>query len=157
MRKYTIILLAVFCALLLCACGADQPAETASDASAATPAVAKAPLPNITDYHLRDNDSLYLDHDRTSVVTMYLTIGPGNSEEGTDHTWQEVNSLSAYYYEEHGIPRYQVSALLQVGDENGPLAGEVGYGEAVPNATVQIRGQTSSREKQKNYKIELNM
>lgn len=155
MRKYTIILLAVFCALLLCACGADQPAETATDASAATPAVAKAPLPNITDYHLRDNDSLYLDHDRTSVVTMYLTIGPGNSEEGTDHTWQEVNSLSAYYYEEHGIPRYQVSALLQVGDENGPLAGEVGYGEAVPNATVQIRGQTSSREKQKNYKIEL--
>lgn len=155
MRKYTIILLAVFCALLLCACGAEQPAEAASDASAATATVAKAPLPSVTDYHLRDNDSLYLDHDRTSVVTMFLTIGPGNSEEGTDHTWQEVNSLSAYYYEEHGIPRYQVSALLQVGDENGPLAGEVGYGEVVPNATVQIRGQTSSRGRQKNYKIEL--
>lgn len=155
MRKYTIILLAVCCALLLCACGAKQPAEAAPDTSAATATVAKAPLPSVTDYHLRDNDSLYLDHDRTSVVTMYLTIGPGNSEEGTDHTWQEVNSLSAYYYEEHGIPRYQVSALLQVGDENGPLAGEVGYGEVVPNATVQIRGQTSSRERQKSYKIEL--
>ena len=34
-------------------------------------------------------------------------------------------------------------------------AGEVGYGENVPNATVQIRGQTSSRNAQKNYKIEL--
>lgn len=155
MRKYTIILLAVFCALLLCACGVKQSEEAAPDASSAAATVAKAPLPSVTDYHLRDNDSLYLDHDRTSVVTMYLTIGPGNSEEGTDHTWQEVNSLSAYYYEEHGIPRYQVSALLQVGDENGPLAGEVGYRQQVPNATVQIRGQTSSRNAQKNYKIEL--
>lgn len=155
MRKYTIILLAVFCALLLCACGVKQSEEAAPDASSAAATVAKAPLPSVTDYHLRDNDSLYLDHDRTSVVTMYLTIGPGNSEEGTDHTWQEVNSLSAYYYEEHGIPRYQVSALLQVGDENGPLAGEVGYGQQVPNATVQIRGQSSSRGRQKNYKIEL--
>lgn len=155
MRKYTIILLAVFCALLLCACGVKQSEEAAPDASSAAATVAKAPLPSVTDYHLRDNDSLYLDHDRASVVTMYLTIGPGNSEEGTDHTWQEVNSLSAYYYEEHGIPRYQVSALLQVGDENGPLAGEVGYGQQVPNATVQIRGQTSSRNAQKNYKIEL--
>lgn len=155
MRKYTIILLAVFCALLLCACGVKQSEEAAPDASSAAATVAKAPLPSVTDYHLRDNDSLYLDHDRTSVVTMYLTIGPGNSEEGTDHTWQEVNSLSAYYYEEHGIPRYQVSALLQVGDENGPLAGEVGYGQQVPNATVQIRGQTSSRNAQKNYKLEL--
>ena len=44
---------------------------------------------------------------------------------------------------------------MQVGDENGPTQGEVGYGESVPNATVQIRGQTSSQNAQKNYKIEL--
>ena len=159
MRKLATILLPACCALLLCACGAGSALETdpASVSADTVPAqtVPKAPVPDVTDHHLRDNDSLYLDHDRTSVVTMYLTIGPGNSEEGTDHTWQEVNSLSAYYYEEHGIPRYQVSALLQVGDENGPLPGEVGYGEVVPNATVQIRGQTSSRSAQKNYKIEL--
>lgn len=161
MKKYTIFLLAVCCALLLCACGTDLTGETsATEVTVAADeipveTVAKVPLPNVTDYHLRDNDSLYLDHDRTSVVTMYLTIGTGNSEEGTDHSWQEVNSLSAYYYEKLGIPRYKVSALLQVGDENGPLAGEVGYGEVIPNATVQIRGQTSSRSAQKNYKIEL--
>lgn len=161
MKKLMRILLSVCCALLLCACGNNRPAETTTQEvsipgetfPAAT--VAKAPSPSVTDYHLRDNASLYLDHDRTSVVTMYLTIGTGNSAEGTDHTWQEVNSLSAYYYTDHGIPRYKVSALLQVGDENGPLAGEVGYGEQVPNATVQIRGQTSSRNPQKNYKIEL--
>ena len=46
-------------------------------------------------------------------------------------------------------------AILQVGDENGPLQGEVGYGEIVPNATVKIRGQSSTERVQKNYKIEL--
>ena len=150
MKKYAQLLLLGCCMLLLCACGAEQPVEETAETS-----VAIAPLPSVTDYHLRDNDYLYLDHDRTSVVTMYLTIGSGNSEEGTDHTWQEINSLDTYYYSERGIPRYQVSALLQVGDENGPLKGEVGFGKQVPNATVQIRGQTSSRNSQKNYKIEL--
>ena len=62
---------------------------------------------------------------------------------------------SVYDYEDMGVERYQVAGLLQVGDENGPTQGEVGYGESVPNATVQIRGQTSSQNAQKNYKIEL--
>ena len=150
MRKYAQLLLLGCCMLLLCACGAEQPVEEPAETS-----VAIAPLPSVTDYHLRDNDYLYQEQDRTSVVTMYLTIGTGNREEGTDHTWQEINSLDNYYYSEHNIPRYQVSALLQVGDENGPLKGEVGFGELVPNATVQIRGQTSSRNSQKSYKIEL--
>ena len=63
--------------------------------------------------------------------------------ENTNHSWEEINSYSVFDYEEMGVPRYQVAALLQVGDENGPVAGEVGYGETVPNATVQIRGQSS--------------
>ncbi|MFR4625803.1 MAG: hypothetical protein ACLT8Y_03970 [Dorea formicigenerans] len=56
-----------------------------------------------------------------------------------------------------GVDRYQVAGLLQVGDENGPTSGNVGYAEEVPNATVQIRGQTSSSNAQKNYKIELKL
>ena len=54
-----------------------------------------------------------------------------------------------------GVERYQAAALLQVGDEDGPQQGAVGYGETAPNATVQVRGQTSSEYAQKNYKIEL--
>jgi hypothetical protein len=42
---------------------------------------------------------------------------------------------------------------LQVGDENGPVEGQLGYGQIVPNATVTIRGQTSTRYAQKNYRI----
>ena len=117
--------------------------------------VKKADSQEIDQVHLRDKDSLYENDEETSVVTMYLTVSKGNSSENTDHTWQEINSYSTYDYDEMGVKRYQTAALLQVGDENGPVEGMVGYGENVPNATVQIRGQTSSRNAQKNYMIEL--
>jgi spore coat protein H len=107
-----------------------------------------------TDYeHLRDKGLIY--DDNNSVITMYLTVREGNASEGTNHTWEEINTYSAYYYDERGIDRYKVEALLQVGTENGIPAGNLGYGETAPNATVQIRGQSSSRNPQKNYKIEL--
>ncbi len=104
---------------------------------------------------LEDNDMLYANDDDTSIITMYLTVSSGNSAENTNHTWKEVNSYSVYDYEEMGIERYAVNGLLQVGDENGPLEGELGYGKYVPNAVVTIRGQSSSRGRQKSYKIEL--
>jgi len=104
--------------------------------------------------HLRDKDLLYTDN-YTDVETMYLTVSYGNSSENTDHTWEEVNTYSAYYYDNLGIDRYKVAALLQVGDESGPVYGKLGYGRNTPNATVQVRGQTSSTNVQKNYKIKL--
>lgn len=89
------------------------------------------------------------------IVTMYLTVYRGNRAENTDHTWEEINTYSVYDYERMGVARYQAAALLQVGDENGPVEGQLGYGETAPNATVQVRGQTSSEYSQKNFKIEL--
>ena len=106
-------------------------------------------------YHLTDNPAIYQTMDKNSVQTMYLTVSRGNDAENTNHSWAEVNNLSAYDYEKMGIDRYQVMGLLQIGDESGPKSGELGYGETVPNATVQIRGQTSSKNKQKNYKIKI--
>ena len=105
-------------------------------------------------YHLRDKELLYQE-DPQSVKTLYLTIKSGDAAENTNHTWEEINTYSVYDYEKWGLPRYQVAALLQAGDDTGPLAGELGYSETVPNATVQVRGQTSSRNQQKNYKIKL--
>lgn len=104
---------------------------------------------------LEDDRSIYEEDDDTSVVTMYLTVSTGNESENTNHTWEEVNQYSTYYYKEHGIERYGVNGLLQVGDENGPKKGELGYGKKIPNAIVTVRGQTSSRLAQKNYKIKL--
>ena len=105
--------------------------------------------------HLEDKSTLYEQDAEDSVVTMYLTVRRGNKADNTDHSWASINSYSVYDYETMGVDRYQVEGLLQVGDENGPVAGELGFGESAPNATVQIRGQTSSMNAQKNYKIRL--
>lgn len=104
---------------------------------------------------LEDKDTLYANDDEDSVVTMYLTLTTGNASDNTNHTWTEVNSYSAYDYDEMGVERYAVNGLLQVGDEAGPIEGELGYGQNVPNATVTIRGQTSTRYAQKNYRISI--
>ena len=140
--------------------GCSDQAETAVETEAAAEtAVAgdyvEKVTPSLEDFHLRDKDAIYEDDDEDSVVTMYLTVREGNSAEHTDHTWTEINTYSKYWYEDRNIPQYMVEGILQVGDENGPVPGEVGYGELVPNATIKIRGQTSTEREQKNYKIEL--
>ena len=105
--------------------------------------------------HIRDKSLLYEMYEATEVVTMYLTVSVGNAAENTNHTWEEINTYSAYDYESWGVPRYQVAGLLQVGNEEGLVEGELGYGQVAPNCTVQIRGQSSSLNVQKNYKIKI--
>ena len=82
--------------------------------------------------HLRDKDDLYEVYDDSGIVTMYLTVSRGNSSENTDHSWAEINTYSVYDYQAMDVERYQVLGLLQAGDDNGPVAGEVGYGEEAP-------------------------
>ena len=138
----------------LAGCGQDVADEEASDASSSDKAraVEKAPT---GDYVLRDRKSIYADDDEDSVVVMYLTVRRGNSGESTDHTWEEINAHSKYWYEEQGVAQYACEAILQIGDETGPLPEELGYTALAPNATVKVRGQSSSYYSQKNYKISL--
>ena len=110
----------------------------------------------ISEQNISDNSYLYLEDDEDSLVTMYLTVTKGAEGGPTDHTWSEVNANSVFYYQDLGIDRYQVEAILQVGDENGPVEGSLGYGVSMPNAVVQIRGNTTSESEQKSFKIELN-
>lgn len=164
-KKYSLwkrLILAVLPAAAVLGLSACYPEEVSTPESGtvvvesrATAAVAKEPVEDISQAVLRDKDSLYEDDQDDSVVTMYMTVRRGNTGEGTNHSWEEINSYSVYDYDDMGVDRYQVEALLQVGDENEPVDGELGYGTSVPNATVQIRGQTSSRNPQKNYKIRL--
>ena len=168
MRKkcFKQVIAVLMCTALLAGCSGSMTATTdkSSEADAANDtstenmqgdSVEKEEAQDINEYHLRDKDLLYENDDETSVVTMYLTVSRGNSAENTDHSWEEINTYSVYDYDEMNVERYKVNGLLQVGDENGPVAGEVGYGVNTPNATVCVRGQTSSRNQQKNYKIEL--
>lgn len=143
------------CAVLPAGSTESAAGSQAASGEKAADKVEKAPLEDINSVHLRDNPELYTVYDDSGVVTMYLTVSRGNDSENTNHSWAEINHYSVYDYEAMGVPRYQVAALLQVGDENGPVAGEVGYADSVPNATVQIRGQSSSKGAQKNYKIKL--
>lgn len=154
--RRTVLLLGAALAGWCAGCGVLPAEETAASSDGSSTAKAE-PVEKTADtgFHLRDNDALYTVYDDSGVVTMYLTVTRGTEAENTDHTWEQINSYSAYDYEAMQVPRYQVEGLLQVGDESGPAASEVGYGETAPNSTVQIRGQTSSRNAQKNYKIKL--
>lgn len=163
MRKITKILL-VFVALLFLGVALIQslavPKEeeqTDVDALISTQEVSVAiqEAPKIDDLPLEDNMDLYQYDDPDSVVAMYITVRMGNPSDETDHTWQEVNDFTKFWFEDltEDIPRAE--AIVQIGDETGPLPGQVGYGEVVPNATIQIRGRTASIEAQKSYKIEL--
>jgi len=110
---------------------------------------------DINETPVTDKKELYADDKDTSVVTMYLTVSKGNSADHTDHTWQEVNAHSIFYYQDNNLDRFRVDAIFQVGDETGPLAGQIGYQALTPNATVQVRGNTTSTMPQKSYKIML--
>ena len=115
-------------------------------------------LPVVTDpedSYFHDRDTLYEDDEESSIVYMYLTVMRGNEADHTDHTWEEVNAYSTDWYRQNGMARYNVEGLLQVGDENGPTEDGFGYAETASNCTVQVRGQTSSRSDQKNYKIRI--
>lgn len=105
-------------------------------------------------YELEDKKSLY-EEENNEVVTMYLTVGQGNEEDGTNHTWTEVNSYPLSYYEEKSIEPYKCEAVLQIGDEAGPVNGEFGYSDRTANATVQLRGSGASTQQQKSYRIKI--
>ena len=105
--------------------------------------------------NIHDNQALYQGRELTSVIDMYLTVSTGNEADSSDHSWEEVNAHSVYYYEDLGVERYKVEGLLQIDDGNGLGEGSYGYGETVPNVTVQVRGQTSSLSTSKNYKIRI--
>ncbi len=111
---------------------------------------------DIDNLPLQDNLSIYQYDEPSSIVYMYITVRKGDSADNTDHTWGEVNDFTKWL---NGVPLDIVvdrtEAILQIGDESGPLPGEVGYAETVPNATIQIRGNSTSARVQKSYKIEL--
>ena len=115
----------------------------------------EAPV-NIAEVPFQDNLDIYEYDEPDSVVTIYVTVRKGNPSDNTDHTWQEINDFTKWIYgnfEQVEVDRAE--AIVQFGDESGPLPGQVGYGEIVPNAVIQIRGASTSASPQKSYKIEL--
>ena len=154
MRKKILSAACVILAFAACLPGCDNTFDSAVNSNLGT-TIDKSEIRTEENIHIRDKNLLYEQQNNTEIVTMYLTVSMGNSAENTDHTWEEINTYSAYDYEEMGVERYKIAGLIQVGDESGLIPGELGYGQIAPNCTVQIRGQSSSRNVQKNYKISI--
>jgi spore coat protein H len=130
---------------------------TATPVVIPTSSIAFEPLADIDELPFQDNHELYQFDDPSSVVTIYVTVRKGNPAENTNYTWAEVNAFDKWIYgsDSADLVVGKTEALVQFGDESGPLPGELGYGEKVPNATIQIRGASTSEMPQKSYKIEL--
>lgn len=90
-----------------------------------------------------------------SIVYFYMTVRRGNAAENSDTPWDELSKHSTLEYTALGVDRDRVECILQEGDANGPVEGMFGYGASVPNGVVNIRGNTTSEEPHKSYKIYL--
>ncbi len=152
-RKTLLLFLLVAVALLAAGCSTGMPAVTPEPQATPEP-VAKAPTPSINELPLTDKMSLYADDDPTKLAYFYVTVRKGNAADGTDHTFAEVNS----YRNLQGMTNVQqilAEALVQEGDENGPQPGMLGYGQTASNATINVRGRTSTYYPQKSYRLDL--
>lgn len=116
--------------------------------------VAKVPVGDLSEMTLTDKMSLYEEYDPVEPVCFYITIVPGNEADGTNHTFAEINSYKNLQGMT-GVEKIYGECIFQVGDETGPLPGEVGYDAVGSNATINVRGRTSTGYEQKSYRITL--
>ena len=145
----------LLCALLSgCEQGGEERAATPGEAQTERTAVYKAPLQDVNSLPLKDDSALYEAYDPLDVVCFYVTVRKGNHADGTDHTLEEVNAYKNLQGMT-GVEKIKAEAIFQVGDETGPMPGEVGYGALSPNATINVRGRTSTGYPQKSYRISL--
>src|SRR5688500_17518481 len=118
--------------------------------------VIKAPTPDINRLPLQDNLALYQADDPGSVVVMYVTVRRGNAADNTDYTWEEVNELTKFFFADmQNVDVGRVDAIVQIGDESGPLPAQGALCEVLTDAIIQIRGNSASLRPQRSYKIEL--
>lgn len=93
--------------------------------------------------------------DDESIAYFYMTVRRGNAAENSDTPWDELAKHSTLEYAALGVERDRVECILQEGDANGPAEGMFGYEATVPNGVVNIRGNSTSKDHQKSYKIYL--
>ncbi len=149
---WRLCLMLALCLCLMCGCSVlledDAQEGDAGDPSDGHLSVEKA---EGRGNGIRDNDALY-DYDPTDVVCFYVTVLGGNAADGTDHTFEEINrylNLQGMT----GVEKIRTEVLVQIGDENGPKEGEVGYTSLTGNATMNVRGRTSTEYPQKSYRL----
>ena len=153
-KKLLLSLLLLLCVALLTGCVpllvTEDTGGVAAPASNRHQTVGKAADSN----RVFPEDAGLYDGDDTDVVCFYVTVLGGNTADGTDHSLEEVNrylNLQGM----HGVQKIATEVLVQAGDEEGPLEGELGFDDLSSNATLNVRGRTSTGYPQKSYRITL--
>lgn len=129
--------------------------ETSGDKVTPTPAFTVSNQGQIDDMTLIDDKTVYLQDEPDSLAYFYVTVRYGTEARGTNHTFDEVNNAIRFADGAHSDNDIFAEALVQAGDENGPCPGMLGYGETKSNATIRIRGNSSSLMPVKSYKLSL--
>ena len=102
-----------------------------------------------------EDTSIYDADVEESVIHFYVTVRYGSEARGTNHTFSEVNNVVRFADGAHVENDVYAEALVQVGDETGPVAGMFGYGETESNAIIRVRGSSSTAARVKSYKLSL--
>ena len=161
-NKIEIFLLAVLALLALAVAlgtaALRQPADTAPQDSPAPTAEATATPETAQDINtvgMIENKTIYSEDDPQSLVYFYVTVQRGDAGSDTDHTFAQVNSAVRFAEDSHVDNDILARAVVQVGNADGPQPGMLGYDATESNATIRVRGNSSSVRPQKSYKLEL--
>lgn len=102
-----------------------------------------------------DKQDLYMTPMTEPVL--YLTVGFNSKSNYTSYySWKDIHSHDLSWYETDEINIPYCEALVQFGNDEGPVPTGFGYGYFSPNATVRLIGQKASKRPQKSYKVKIN-
>ena len=155
-NKITIFLLAALALLALAAASgaaflrqaaAPAPEDAPSPASEAT--AAPKTVQDINTVGMTENKSIYSEDDPQSLVYFYVTVQRGDAGSDTDHSFAQVNSAVRFAEDSHVDNDILARAIVQVGNADGPQPGMLGYDATESNATIRVRGNSSSVRPQK--------
>ena len=153
-KQWLLILLALVMAVLLAGCTTDSQTQEQIEAETTERTVEKVPVEDINALAITDPATLYAQQDPTSLMYFYITVKGGNAADKTDHTLQEVNAYLNLQGMQN-VEKIKTEIMFQVGDQYGPMPGAFGYGETISNATMNVRGRSSTSAPQKSYRIDL--
>ena len=150
-----------FAALIVVALGVAfflRPTDSTQEdtpAPAAEETVVREATQDINTVGMAENKSIYSEDDPQSLVYFYVTVQRGDAGSDTDHSFAQVNSAVRFAEDSHVDNDILARAIVQVGDANGPQPGMLGYNATDSNATIRVRGNSSSVRPQKSYKLDL--
>lgn len=99
----------------------------------------------------QDNADIYINDDSSSVVTIFITVMENDAE-----TWAAMNEYKTLAATNNtNMDKKNVEAIVQFGDDKGPLPTEFGFNDITPNALVELRGANSAFDSQKSFKLTL--